>query len=45
VRLIRPAPNSSERVVNRDFIGMSEIFVDHLQIASIERASRRRPRR
>jgi hypothetical protein len=38
VRLIRAAPNSSEWVVNPDFIGMSEIFVDHLQIASIERA-------
>jgi hypothetical protein len=38
VRLIRAAPNSSEWVVNRDFIGMSEIFVNHLQIASIERA-------
>ena len=30
VRLIRAASNSSEWVINRDFIGMREIFVDHL---------------
>src|SRR6202023_3485788 len=33
---IRATPNSSERVIYRDFIGVSEIFVHHLQIASIE---------
>jgi hypothetical protein len=38
VRLIRAASNASERVVNRDFIGMREIFVDHLEIARIESA-------
>src|SRR3984893_246769 len=38
VGLIRATPNSSERVINRDFFGVGEIFVHHLQIASIERA-------
>src|SRR6476469_8787001 len=36
MRLIRAAPNSSERVVNRDLVGVRKIFVDHLQIESIE---------
>src|ERR1700730_14324885 len=36
VWLIRATPNSSERVIYRDFIGVSEIFVHHRQIASIE---------
>jgi hypothetical protein len=35
-RFIRPTPNPSERVVNGDFIGTSEILVHHVQIASIE---------
>src|ERR1700681_2650724 len=38
VGLIGAPSNSSKRVINRDFIGVSEIFVHHLQIASIERA-------
>src|SRR6202171_3340142 len=38
VGLIRATPNSSERVINRDLIGVSEIFVHHLQVASIKRA-------
>src|SRR5712664_1181932 len=36
VRLIRPTPNSSKRIVDRNLIRMSEIFVDHLQIAGVE---------
>src|ERR1700686_4206991 len=38
VWLIRSTPNSSERIIYRDFIGVGEILVHHLQIASIERA-------
>src|SRR6202035_3349013 len=38
VRLIRATPNSSKRVINRDFIGVGEIVVQHLQIAAIKRA-------
>src|SRR6266404_5255005 len=38
VGLIRATPNSSERVINRDLIGVGEIVVHHLQITSIERA-------
>src|ERR1700687_3110579 len=44
VGLIRATSNSSERVINRDFIGVSEIFVHHLQIASIERSVELRQR-
>ena len=43
VRLIRPAPNPAERVINRDFIGLAEILVDHFQVARIERAVELRP--
>src|SRR5260370_34899906 len=38
VRLIRATPNSSKRVINRDFIGVGEIVVHHLQIAAVKRA-------
>jgi len=37
VRLIRPTTNSSKWIVNRDFIGVREIVVHHLQIPVIKR--------
>src|ERR1700722_17349623 len=44
VRLIRSAPDPAERVINRDFIGLTEIIVDHLQVACVERAVKLRQR-
>jgi hypothetical protein len=38
VRLFSAASNSSKWIINRDFVGWSEIFVDHLQITPIEGA-------
>src|SRR6266702_6679989 len=38
MRLISTTPNSSKRIINRDFIGVGEIFVHHLQIAAVKRA-------
>src|SRR5437868_8500431 len=36
VRLICSTPNTSKRIVDCNLIRMSEIFVDHLQIPSVE---------
>src|SRR6516225_8155486 len=36
VRLICSSTNPSERVVERDLVGTSKVFVHHLQIARVE---------
>lgn len=38
VWLIRSPPNASERIIDRDLIGTSKVFVDHLEITGIEAA-------
>lgn len=38
VWLICSPPNASERIIDRDLIGTSKVFVDHLEITGIEAA-------